>query len=251
MAKTTAQATQQHVNIAQIKDGVVFTRTGGLRAILEVKPVNFALKSEADQNVIVGQYQNFLNALQFPVQILAQSRRLDLHPYLKSLRDYTDTIQVELLRVQAIDYIDFIAKLTTLANIMDKKFYFIVPYDPAPIEKVGMLGKVFGKQRKIVVKFGSKELTGFLTTLKERVSVVRQGLTAMQLETHELNTQEVIELYYRTYNPEEGSEERLTKVEEIEAPIIRQQSLASAENTSAVENKATALNHEPNQPPKN
>lgn len=244
MKTTSAQATQQHLNIAQVKNGVVFTRTGGLRAILTVKPVNFALKSEADQNVMIGQYQNFLNALQFPVQIVIQSRRLDLHPYLKALREYAQQLPADLLRLQAMDYIDFMTRLTTLANIMDKQFYMVVPYDPAPIQKVGVLGKLFGGQRKEVVRFSALQLQKFLAMLKERVAVVRQGLAAIGLESGELSTQQVIELYYRVYNPEEATEERLTKVEELEAPVIQRDKAVHAEPvvSQPVENKAMPLN---------
>lgn len=217
----TAQASQKHLNIAQIKNGVVYTRSGGLRAILEVKPVNFALKSEQDQNVIIGEYQNFLNSLSFPLQIIAASRRLDLHPYLKQLQDYTGQLSVELLRLQALDYIDFIKKLTTLANIMDKKFYVVVPYEPIPIQKAGFLTKIFGPQKKQVVKFSPQQLTNYLTTLSERVTVVIQGLSAMQLGSRQLNTQQAIELFYNVYNPEEATEERLVEVSELEAAVIQ------------------------------
>lgn len=230
---TTAQATQAHINIAAIKNGIVYTRTGELRAVLSVTPLNFALKSEADQNVIIGQYQNFLNALNFPIQIVMQSRRLDLHPYLKALEGYATQISNELLRLQALDYIDFVSKLTSLANIMDKKFYAVIPYSPAPIQKVGVLGKIFRPQKMQVIRFGSKQLENYLAILKERINVVDQGLRGMQLDSRLLTTQQTIELFYSVYNPEEATEERLIEVEQLQAPIIQK---------TAVENKATPLN---------
>lgn len=236
MPTKTAQTTQSHVNIAQIRNGIVYTRTGELRAVLEITPLNFALKSEADQNVIIGQYQSFINALNFPIQIIVQSRRLDLHPYLKSLEGYATQISNELLRLQAVDYIEFVSKLTSLANVMDKRFYVVVPYNPAPIQKVGVLGKLFAPQKKSVVRFNAQQLQSYLATLKERVTVVTQGLEGMQLAVRQLNTQEVIELFYSVYNPEEAAEERLTKVQELQAPIIQQ-------SKPTVENKATTLNN--------
>lgn len=231
----TATSTQQHVNIAQIKDGVVITRTGDLRMVVEVTPVNFALRSEDDQNVIVGQYQNFLNSLTFPIQVVILSRRLDLHPYLAQLEGVVDQQPSELLRLQVSEYTEFIRRLTTLVNIMDKKFYVVVPFTPPPTQKASGLKTLFVK-RQLSVTFSPQQFAQSHQQLMERVTTVETGLNSIGLKTNRLATKQLIELYYYMYNPEEAAEERLTEdVEEMRAPIIQkvQEAVNSVQSVSA------------------
>lgn len=231
----TATSTQQHVNIAQIKDGVVITRTGDLRMVVEVTPVNFALRSEDDQNVIVGQYQNFLNSLTFPIQVVILSRRLDLHPYLAQLEGVVDQQPSELLRLQVSEYTEFVRRLTTLVNIMDKKFYVVVPFTPPPTQKASGLKTLFVK-RRLSVAFSPQQFAQSHQQLMERVTTVETGLNSIGLKTSRLSTKQLIELYYYMYNPEEAAEERLTEdVEEMRAPIIQkvQEAVDSVQPVSA------------------
>lgn len=233
MPKTTASSAQQHVNIAEIKDGIVITKSGDFRVVIEVTPVNFALRSEEDQNVIVGQYQSFLNALTFPIQILVQSRRLDLYPYLQQLEQVATQQPNELLTLQATEYVEFIKRLATLVNIMDKKFYTIIPFTPPPTQNVRGFKGMFAK-KPATVSFGQKQFSLYKEQLGQRTTTVETGLNSMGLKTNRLTTRQLIELYYYVYNPEEAIEERLAEnVEEIKSPIIQraEQSAKSAVNT--------------------
>ncbi|MBI3495255.1 hypothetical protein HY065_01360 [Candidatus Berkelbacteria bacterium] len=234
----TVQSTQQYVNIANIADGIVITKTGQLRKVIEVMPVNFSLKSEQEQQAMVGQYQTFINSLNFPLQIVLHSRRLDLHPYLSSLEKYVGKIDSELLKLHANEYIEFIKRLTSLANIMEKRFYIVVGFEPGPI-KQGVLSSLFGT-KKSQIKFSPQDYGKFTKLLQERVQVVIGGLSPLGMETNVLNTQGLIELFYRVYNPEESQEEQLTDVSQIESPIIGK--TPQPTNEPHVENKATQLN---------
>lgn len=240
MAKKVVQSTQQYVNIANIADGVLVTKTSLLRRVVEVTPVNFSLKSEQEQQAIVGQYQTFVNALDFPIQIVVHSRRLDLHPYLESLTKFVNKIDSELLRLHANEYIEFIKRLTTFANIMEKRFYIVVGIEPGPT-KQGFFSSLFGAKRS-QIKFSPADYRKFVKTLDERVQVILAGLSPLQLESKLLDTQGLVELFYRVYNHEESQEEQLTEVGAIEAPIIGKTSSEEKQQDERVENRASQLN---------
>lgn len=185
-----------------------------------MEPLNFALRSEEDQNVIIGQYQNFLNSLNFPIQILIQSRKLDVMPYLDSLHDKIKNIGNELLRFHAIEYIEFIHSLTELSNIMDKKFYIVIGFDPPTTSSKGVLGNIFGKKEQSKISFTVKEWAKYTSELEQRVSLIVGGLTGMSLSGEPLDTQKTIELYYNAYNPEEARLEKLSDTDDLQQPII-------------------------------
>ena len=146
MAKTT-QASQDFVPIKEIRDGIVTLKDGSLRAILIASSINFALKSEDEQNAIISQFQNFLNSLEFSIQIFIQSRELDIRPYIALLeRRYQDTTN-ELMQIQIREYIEFIKNFVEVSNIMTKNFFIVVPYSPAIFQtKNNPLSKLFGKK---------------------------------------------------------------------------------------------------------
>ena len=215
---TTTASTQQFIPIAEIKRSVAILKNGGLRAICQVSPVNFALKSQQDQAVLFGQFQNFLNSLSFPIQLVVQSRRLDVFPYLKSLADFAQGISVELLRVHAYDYINFVGKLTELANVMEKKFYCVVPYEASPTENPSVIKKLFSSRANISIS--KEQFAKYCQELEQRVQVITGGLSGMGLTVKRLDTQAIIEEFYYIYNPEEAQEERLGDLERISSPII-------------------------------
>lgn len=220
MRKTPANPTQKYLEIAEIKDGVIILNDGRMRMILLAASVNFALKSEQEQNALVGQYQNFINSLNFPIQIVMQSRKLDLTNYLKKLGDKSEVEKNELIRIQTVDYIEFIKRLISIANIMDKKFYIIVPFDPPNLQKRGLFDKMFHPGSNMSVKISQEEFHSYREELIERVNVVMNGVASMEVRSALLNTQQIIELYYSVYNPEEASKERLIEEEKLESPVV-------------------------------
>lgn len=218
MARKKLSSTQEHLPLAEVRDGFVILKNSSLRAILLVSAVNFALKSEEEQNALVFQYQNFLNSLTFPIQILMQSRHLDLDPYLAKLTERLNVESNELLRLQIADYIDFVKKLLSVANVMDKNFFVAVPYEPAPVTKSGFL-RLLGKNAKNI-SLAPEQFTSYKQQLTERVNVVVAGLSWMGLRSSQLSTQQLVELFYATYNPQEATKQRLTYTQLLSAPVI-------------------------------
>lgn len=197
-----SKATQEFVPIKEVRNGIVTLKTGSMRALLMVSSMNFALKSEDEQKSIIFQFQNFLNALDFSVQISLQSRKLDIRPYLAILEERYSAQQNELLKIQIREYMDFIKVLTSEPNnIMTKTFFVCIPYDPASLSfDSGIVSKLpFGGKRsaeKVNQSFEENR-----TQLEQRVSVVTQGLRAVGLRTVALGTEELVEIFYKMFNP--------------------------------------------------
>lgn len=209
--KATEISTQAYLDITGIKDSIAILKSGGLRLVINVSATNFDLKSEEEQDMIIAQYQSFLNSLEFPLQILIQSRRIDLSSYLENLKTRMQEEQNELLQIQMNDYIVFLEDLIAQANIMDKKFYITVPYDP-PILKPAQLPSAFS----------DAEFQTHKEELLKRAQAVTSGLSYLGLRSKQLNNQELAELFYSIYNPEIAAEEHLKKVEELVSPMIEE-----------------------------
>ena len=216
------QTTQAHLPVAEVKDGIVVLKDGSLRLVMMVSAINFDLKSETEQNALIYAFQNFLNSLTFPIQIIAQSRRLDLSEYLAKLQQQIPKTGNDLIRLHIQDYIDFIQKLLKLANIMDKKFYLVIPYF-VPVKKPAcfldkLVSSASGKQPVIdLSKFAEQK-----RELMQRAQVVAQELGSLGLRAVQLNTQELIELLYSVYNPELAMREKLASPEELAGPVVEQ-----------------------------
>jgi type IV secretory pathway VirB4 component len=203
--RTNSSSTQDFVPISEVRDGIVMLKDGGLRAVLLASSINFALKSEDEQTAFLVQFQNFLNSLDFSVQILVQSRMLDIRPYVATLEEAQKKQLDELMRVQIREYIEFIKSFTEAANIMTKNFFVVVPYTPTSLPGAGggaLSLLPFGRKQK------AKNDTSFeesVSQLEQRLSVVQQGLIRAGVRTVQLGTEEAIELLYKMFNPgEEG-----------------------------------------------
>ncbi len=201
---TPKEASQNFVPVKEVRDGIVTLRDGGLRAVLMASSLNFALKSEDEQNAFIIQFQNFLNSLDFSVQISIQSRKLDIRPYITTLENRLTQTLDELMRIQIREYIDFIKSFTEAANIMTKHFFVVVPYTPATlnISKSNPLSKIplFKKDKKPDVSFTFEEN---VSQLEQRISIVQQGLVRSGVRSVQLGTEEVVELLYKIFNPGE------------------------------------------------
>jgi len=199
-----AKATQEFVPIKEVREGTIVLKDGALRAILAVSSVNLALKSGEEQIATINQFQSFLNSIDFPVQIVVQSRRLDIRPYLLTLESKMKDQREPLLRLQTAGYVSFVREFTEQVAIMRKYFYVVIPYEEAALStKKGILGGLLGNTRKKESK-RSKDDASFeekRTQLDERVSVISGGLESCGARTERLQTEEVIELFYKTFNP--------------------------------------------------
>lgn len=217
-----SSSTQQDIEIAGIKDGVVILRSGSYRLVMSVSTVNFALKSEEEQNSLVFQYQSFLNSLHFPIEINMQSKRLDLTPYLKKIKELTDKQQNDLLRVQMQDYIDFVSKLINVANIMKKTFFVTIPFEPINLKNATFIDRIFGQKNSSGLKISEAEFKHCRDELVQRGNVVASGLGSLGLRCVQLTTEEVVELFYKIYNPEISGKERVEDTGALTSSFITQ-----------------------------
>jgi hypothetical protein len=204
--KVKAEATQEFVPLKEVRDGVVILKDGSLRALLMASSINLALKSGDEQQAIIGQFQNFLNSLEFPVQFFVESRDLDIRPYVALLEErYTAELD-DLMKIQIREYIIFIKDFTERANIMSKNFFIIVPYDPALIERgggVSALSSLIPNSKANTNVLTNEQFEQYRTQLEQRISVIEQGLVRTGVRVVKLGTEEVIELFYKLFNPGE------------------------------------------------
>ena len=211
--RASARSTQEFLPVSEVRAGVVILKDGSLRAILLASSLNFALKSEDEQTAFIMQFQNFLNSLDFSVQIFVQSRMLDIRPYVATLEAAYKEQLDDLMRIQIREYIQFVKSFTEAANIMTKNFFLAVPYSPTVnIRKTGILSKLpFGKKGANTEE-SNRTYEEQVTQLEQRVSIVQQGLVRTGVRTVQLGTEEAIELLYKLFNPgEEGKPMPLQK----------------------------------------
>jgi len=196
-------STQDFLEIDQIRDGIVILKNKGLRAILMVSSLNFALKSDDEQKSIIFQFQNFLNSLDFSCQIVVQSRRLNMTGYIDKLKNIEEKEKNDLLKTQIYEYREFIKGLIKEGSIMSKSFYVIVPFSPFEVvgssEDVADNKKLFGK-----FDFSEAQFQRAKIQLLQRAEFVLLGLRACGLQSVILNNLEIIELFWSLYHPIEA-----------------------------------------------
>lgn len=214
MPKKISKSTQEHLDIAEIRDGSVVMKDGTMRAVIMVSSVNFALKSEDGQDAIINAYIRFLNNINFPLQIVIQSRELDIESYLEFLKGKEKEQINKLLKLQTADYIEYIKELTSLGKIMNKRFFVVVPYSSLSDKRKGFFS-LLGESLKpaTILKLKDKTFRKYQEMLDRRVDSVISGLDGMGVASTRLDTQGLIELYYKTYNPETAKNQDLPDLE--------------------------------------
>ncbi len=202
-------STQKLIEIENIKDGIIFLKSGRLRRILAVGGMNFDLKSEEDKDFILYSFQNFINSLDFPIQIFIHSRKVNIEPYLQELELRKQQETNQLLKIQMEEYLEFIRSFIREQPIMRKSFFVVVPFDPIVIPKVGK--NLFGlfKKRAKSPEISAEMQQQHILQLNQRVEQVRIGLENTGLRAIPLNNQQTIELIYNLYNPESFEKEEL------------------------------------------
>lgn len=226
--KSNPNSTQNALQIAEIRDGIVIMNDGSFRSVVMVKSINFDLMSSEEQEAVEYSYQGFLNSLYFPIQIFVHSQKVDLQPYVEKL----DKIRTEhdnmLLALLMEDYIDYIGQLSQQTNIMDKRFYVVIPFFPvADVKKAitasknlftGVFALFQNKQGHVTIN--EPDLEKAKAELKNRVQAVLGGLQQSGIQGLPLDTQELIELYYDTYNPDTATRQELKNFNDLAAPVI-------------------------------
>lgn len=209
-------STQQYLDIAEIKDNTVVMKDGTLRAVLMVSSINFALKSEEEQSAVIGSYVRFLNNISFTLQIVIQSRELEIDNYLAYLQEREKEQTNKLLKLQTADYIEYIKELTSLGRIMSKRFFVVVPYDPLTDKRKGFFSLMKDALRPAtIIKLKEKTFSRYQEMLERRLESVMGGLESMGVSAARLDTQSLIELYYKTYNPETSKNQQLADLEKL------------------------------------
>ncbi|MFA6177759.1 MAG: hypothetical protein WC694_02600 [Candidatus Paceibacterota bacterium] len=208
-----AKATQEFVPIKEVRDGIVVLKNEELRAIVLANSVNLSLKSSDEQQATIMQFQNFLNTLDFSVQISIQSRRLDIRPYILLLEERIKVQNEPLLKLQTKEYIEFIKNFTDSVAIMTKNFFVIVPYTHTALKSdSGIFDKIFSRRNKEEIKVAKQiAFEEKRSQLEERVAVIQQGLSRCGINSAQLGTEEVVEVFYKVFNP--GEIEGKIKVE--------------------------------------
>ncbi len=203
----TSNATQAFVPVKEVRNGIVILKDGSYRGILMCSSLNFALKSEPEQRAIIGGFQNFINTLDFSVQISVHSRKMDIRPYLELLSGRAEAQQSELMKIQVREYMQFVRSFAEGANIMTKMFYLVVPYTPSGASQVKS-AIPFLQSRQDVSQGAQSSFDEYRIQLEQRMALVASGLTSTGLRAVQLGTEEVIELLYRSFN-----------IGELESPI--------------------------------
>lgn len=213
MAAPKAQSAQKFVPIKEIRSGTVVLTDGSLRSVLLASSLNFALKSEDEQTAIILQFQNLLNTLEFPIQFFIQSRELDIRPYIALLEDQLKEQTIDLIKTQTREYIEFVKAFTESVNIMSKSFFVVVPYIPAVLQGGSGVRGILGAFKKQKGGDAQLRLDAFeenKSQLDQRVAVVTQGLSRAGIRAAQLGTEELVELYYKLFNP--GDSEKPIKI---------------------------------------
>jgi len=226
-----ANSTQNHLQIAEIRDGIVIMNDGSFRSVVMLRSINFDLMSPSEREAVEFGYQSFLNSLYFPIQIFVRSERIDIKPYIDRLDKIRSEHDNMLLALLMDDYLDFIDNLASQTNIMDKHFYLTIPYFPATEGKTskggisstksmfdGIFGMLGNNSTRVVID--ENKLEEAKTELRNRVQAVLNGLMQTGVQGLPLDTQELIELYYDAYNPDTATHQQLKNFDDMSVPVV-------------------------------
>jgi hypothetical protein len=205
MAQTNALSTQDFVPIKDIRDGLLTLKDGSLRSVILASSLNFSLKSEEERSAILLQFQEFLNSLDFSIQIFVQSRKLDIRPYLALMEERYKEQTNDLMKIQIQEYIGFVRNFTESTNIMTKSFFIVIPYTPAMVGSGGngFLSSIMPQKgpKKTAAMHTEDQFEENRTQLEQRMAVVEQGLVRCGIRVVPLGTEEVTEFFYKIFNP--------------------------------------------------
>lgn len=203
------QSTKQLVGIANIIDNIVLLKNGSLRSVIEVTAINFELRSEGEQIAILQNFQRFINSIDFPLQIVVNSRKLNIDEYLKLVEASSSELTNELLKIQATEYGKFIRELSDLSNIMSKKFYIVIPFyvfeAPSKAGITQSIKSIF-KPSTVAKELTPEQLETYRSQLLQRTELIFDGLVGMGLKTRTLEKNDLMNLFYGLYNPSTKSD---------------------------------------------
>lgn len=227
-APTNPNSTQNTLQFAEIRDGVMIMNDGSFRSVIMLRSINFDLMSPSEREAVEAGYQSFLNSLYFEIQIFIRSERIDIRPYIEKLDKIRSEHDNMLLAMLMEDYLGFITDLSTQTNIMNKRFYIVIPFFSKVDAKQaltqsknffsGLTGMFSNKEQKVVIN--EQDLEAAKDELRNRVQAVLGGLQQCGVQGIPLDTQEMIELLYDTYNPDTATRQQLKNFDDLATPIV-------------------------------
>lgn len=195
---------QQLIDIDQIREGVIILKNKGMRGVLMSSSLNFALKSDQEKEATLYQFQSFLNSLDFGLQMVVQSRRLNITGYLEKLQELEKKQKTDLLRMQTAEYRKFIETIIQGGDILSKNFFIVVPFSPYESQQANKSPIPFVGGTSTSVKFDEESFQRYKNQLFQRMEFISLGLRRCGLQVVPLTTEEIIELFWSLHHPEES-----------------------------------------------
>lgn len=220
-------STQSSLQFSEIRDNMMIMNDGSFRAVIACKSINFDLMSDREREGVEYSYQNFLNSLAFPIQVLVKSRKVDITPYIDKLVDRRQKQENMLLGVLMDDYIDFIDILSQEANIMEKSFYVVIPYFPNGdianllSQSKGFFGKLFAKPTNTITHIDAVNFQKAKDEIRNRVDSVLAGLFQIGVHGVQLDTKLLGELLYSSYNPDTALRQPINNFDNLATVYVR------------------------------
>ena len=193
---------QNFIPIKELREGVVVLKNNGLRGVLMVSSLNFALKSDEEQKAVIYQFQNFINTLDFFLEIIVQSRRLNLTGYVEQLKELEQRQETELMKIQTQEYRNFIEEMLAQGIIMSKKFFVVVPFTLWDLEDMDEKKSILRKPQ--MPNMTEENFQRAKSQLWQRMEFVAMGLRRCGLKSVPLRTEEIIELFWTQYHPQQA-----------------------------------------------
>lgn len=216
----TPASTQDHLDIADIRDNIVILKNGNACGVLQTNAVNFDLLSESEQDALIFAYASLLNSLSFPIQIVIRSKRMDISSYLEKLEEAREAQTNSRLQKQIVRYAEFVKDLIAKNNVLDKRFYVVIPFSELKVGSLAPGQVLFGKKRVFFDKWAVLEKAK--TQLAPKQEQLIKQLSRIGIKAKVLNTQELVELFYDIYNPNSSAEQKVSiNVQEYTAPVVQ------------------------------
>lgn len=203
--------TQRYLPFSQIRDNVVIMKDNSVRVVLKCSTINFLLKSIEEQDAIIMSFQRFLNSIDFPIQIIVRSTKLDIEAYLNKLNNLAVNQTNPLLQRQTYEYIEYLKKLVEVAQIMRKDFYIVVPQDDEWDNSVRDLSIVWkfknfwasinGQEDILSIRSQIRNLNRNKKAISTRVNSIKTSLESIWIKSEELSKENLIKFLTEYYNP--------------------------------------------------
>ena len=214
-------STQQHLDIYDINQGLVLLKNGGVRLVLSCTAVNFNLLSEIEQDAIIGAYSALLNSLSFPIQVVIRSKKMDISFYLEKLKAVEREQTNKFLKKRVSSYRSYVEQLISKNEVLDKGFYVIIPYQEVILTtSENPLKKLFSRKGGVVLNKNAVSRKAKVQLEPKKEHLIKQ-FSKIGVRAKQLNTQELIELFYDIYNPDLARQQHLRGAEEYTAPLVR------------------------------